>query len=252
MSDTELLNFQRTGIFKPEQPVAEPVLKVLKAEYGKVLDSKRRMHYNQLAGLHNPWGKSAHLFDSWALLDICQSEAMLELITPLLGPDIILWESAFYGYNALAPHGTWTRHSDFSPIDPAQGVTVRIAIDPNGLAIDYLPGSHVDEHLIDSQRSKSMTIGHGHIVCHDLRLTNRYSSAKADLRCGEYVIHYMPASSLFVRDPASDIQRHLAEKLPLINYGKSPIWLVSGNDRSNNDFVTGFAPPVGQWTNAQW
>lgn len=252
MPDSELLDFQRTGIFKARAPVADSVLNLLKTEYGKVLNSERRMHYNHLAGLHNPWGKSAHLFDSWALLDICQSEAMLELIAPLIGPDIILWESAFYGYNALAAPGAWTRHSDFSPIDPMMGVTVRIAIETNGPALDYLPGSHTSEQQDNAQEMKTVAIESGEILCHDIRLAHRYAKAKSGLQYGEYVIHYMPATSLFVRDPASAIQKLLAEKLPLINYGKSPIWLVSGNDWSNNDFVTGFAPPVGQWTNAQW
>jgi len=227
---------------------------VLSQEYQKVLTAKQKLHYNQLAGLHNPWGKSAHIFDSWALLDICQSATILELIMPLIGADIILWESAFYGYGALDPAGRWTRHSDFSPIEPMQGIVVRIAIDQQGLELDYLPGSHANIDLDDtaSTQAASLQLKAGNVVCHDIRLAQRYSNPCDAPPCGEYVIHYMPATSLFIRDPASNIQRSLAEKIPLINYGKSPIWLVHGNDHRNNDFVTGFSPPVGQWTNAQW
>lgn len=254
MVDSNQIDFQRHGILQAKKSAPASLLSQLRTEYQKTLNSKQRMHYNQLAGLHNPWGKSAHLFNSWALLDICQSDAILELITPLIGPDIILWESAFYGYSALNRNNKWTRHSDFSPIEPMQGIVVRIGIDHSGVELDYFPGSHVAKELdcSASSQAESLQLKAGSIVCHDIRLAHRYSEPKNTLHCGEYVIHYMPATSLFVRDPTSTIQRHLAETLPLINYSKSPIWLVQGNDHRNNDFVTGFSPPVGQWTNAKW
>ena len=253
MPDIDTLAFQQTGIVNAGTAIAEPLLDTIKTEYRKALNSARRMNYNQLAGLHNPWGKSAHLFDSWALLDICQSEHMLTLVTPLIGEDVVLWESTFYSYSALTVAGTWVRHSDFSPIKPMQGVSVRIAIEAAGISLDYIPGSHIDNNQQTiQQNSKRLSLPQGGMLCQDIRLAQRYSQPPSQYLCGEYVIHYMPATSVLVRDPLSSAQRQLAEKMPLINYGKSPLWLVSGSDRQNNDFATGFAPPIGQWTHAQW
>ena len=262
MSDLVLENYQRDGITGVTEPLTVSQIDLLKAEYQKTLDSKQKLHYNQLAGLHNPWGKSAHLFDSWALLDICQSDSVLQLVSSLIGPDIILWESAFFGYNALKPFGSWTRHSEFSPIDPMQGVTVRIVLDPKDSALDYIPGSHhIEPSDVGLEHTKSEKHGAykklsnlktGSVFCHDIRLIHRYSQTGVGLCRGEYVIHHMPATSLFERAPDSALQQRLSERLPLINYGKSPIWLVKGEDHSGNNFVTGFSPPVGQWTNAQW
>ena len=41
------------------------------------------------------------------------------------------------------------------------------------------------------------------------------------------------------------------EEQPLINYATRPLWLVRGEDRAGNDFVTGFAPPVPRWAGSQ-
>lgn len=254
MPDSLLQNFHKSGIFNADEAISNDALKIITTEYSKAQNANRLMHYNQLAGLHNPWGKSAHLFNSWELLDICQSEEILSLVTSLIGPDVILWESAFYGYNALNPAHSWTRHSSFSPINPMQGLTVRIAV--KELSLDYVPGSHLSElsglNNAPPLSPLSTTIRAGSIICHDIHLAHRYSTPQNHLPCGEYVIHYMPSTSQFVRDATSPIQKQLAEKLPLVNYGKSPIWLVHGSDHSDNDFVTGFSPPTGQWTNTQW
>lgn len=254
MPETHIQDFQKIGLSKASEAISDSAFKTLSTEYRKAENASRHLHYNQLSGLHNPWGKSAHLFDSWGLLDICHSEEILSLVTPLIGPDVILWESAFYGYSALTPANSWARHSHFSPIAPMQGLTVRIAV--TELSLDYLPGSHLNELLSSNDASTpnvlSTTIPAGSIICHDIHLAHRYSTPQSHLPYGEYVIHYMPSTSQFVRDATSSIQKQLAEKMPLINYGKSPIWLVCGSDHSNNDFVTGFSPPTGQWTNAQW
>lgn len=254
MLPTDITQFHRTGISSPQPILSATQYNALVDEYKKSLMEKSTTYYNQLAGLHNPWGKSAHIFDSWAMLDICQSSNILEMIVPLIGPDIILWESAFYGYNALQSDRTWTRHCDFSPIDPMNGIVVRIALGEQGVGLDYLSGSHTIGNLHPDELAvaTSLQLNPESAICHDVRLAYRYSKQCSALPCGEYVIHYMPASSLFVRDPTSGIQQYLADKMPLINYGKSPIWLVHGTDHRENDFVTGFFPPVGQWTEAKW
>jgi hypothetical protein len=62
-----------------------------------------------------------------------------------------------------------------------------------------------------------------------------------------YVLRYMPGTSHFNRDPLFEANRYAAEHRPLVNYTKRPLWLVRGEDRGANDFVTGFSVRVGQW-----
>ena len=55
--------------------------------------------------------------------------------------------------------------------------------------------------------------------------------------------------SMYADFPAN---RRAAQKAPLINFARRPIWLVRGEDLAGNDFVTGFATTVGQWAEARW
>lgn len=68
----------------------------------------------------------------------------------------------------------------------------------------------------------------------------------------DYVIRYMPATARYNRDPTFPPNRRAAERAPLINFTRRPIWLVGGVDRAGNDFVTGFASTIGQWSDAPW
>ncbi len=191
------------------------MLDLLRREYRKIDTSANRLRYNRLAGVHNPWGKAANVFDSWALLDICQSPHLLDPVSELIGPDVFLWDSRFYRLTDLEPDAAWLDESNYAPIDPLVGVTVHITL----------------------QKS-------GEIVCHDLCAPYRYADSN---NSGEYIIQYASARSRFVREQASAIQQQLAERLPLVNFGQAPIWLVRGTDHAENDFATGFAPAVPQW-----
>jgi hypothetical protein len=68
----------------------------------------------------------------------------------------------------------------------------------------------------------------------------------------DYVVRYMPATARYNRDPTYGPNRRAADRAPLINFTRRPIWLVRGVDRADNDFVTGFASMVGQWSDAPW
>ena len=66
-----------------------------------------------------------------------------------------------------------------------------------------------------------------------------------------YVIRYMPSGSRFIRDGCSPPNWIAMEEQPLVNYATRPLWLVRGEDRAGNDFVTGFSPPVPRWAGTQ-
>jgi hypothetical protein len=89
------------------------------------------------------------------------------------------------------------------------------------------------------------------VVCLDVN-----AIASADLSFIEaaeplYVIRYMAATSRFDRNPRSPENLTAMEEQPLVNYATRPLWLVRGEDRAGNDFVTGFAPPVPRWAGSQ-
>lgn len=184
----------------------------------------RHPRAERLSGIHNPWGQAATLTNAWRFLDLCEDAAVVDTVARLVGPDVVLWDSQVHRqaaeYLRFVAAG---REGRYWPVLPLAGAIVLVApLRPaRGLV-------GVDVNTI----------------------------ACADLSCVEageplYVIRYMAASSRFDRDPRSPANRTAMEEQPLINYATRPLWLVRGEDRAGNDFVTGFAPPVPRWAGSQ-
>ena len=188
------------------------------------------------------------------MLDICQSSYLLDPVSTLIGPDFYLWDSRFYRLTEFEPEDAWLNESKYAPIEPMAGVTVHIPINASVLELEVLSGSQNETPLSEKPtiRIESLSIDLGYFVCHDINLPYRYTNAYTGSYQGEYIIQYASGNAHFVRDQASAIQQSLADRLPLINFGQAPIWLVRGVDHRKNDYATGFAPAVAQWKNAKW
>lgn len=234
LDDGDRGRFADSGLTTAGHPVAAPTLAFLVETCGRAAGEARYARPEFLSGIHNPFGLAGRLVDSWGLLDICQSPAIVDAVEALIGPDIVLWESELIvqppGPFPAAPH----HDPEVWPIDPPGGVTACIAItgpEPTAGGLHARPGD---------------------VVFHEsgirvARHNNRGETARA-----EYLIRYMPASARYVRDADFPANRRAAQRAPLINFQRRPIWLVRGTDLAGNDFVTGFAATVGQWAEARW
>jgi len=171
-----------------------------------------------LSGVHNPFGHHACRARAWLFLDLAEDAALLDLVKDVLGPDVILWDSELYfDLSTFAPD-----EGQYWPVEPLAGVIAGISLEQGEVSV-------VD--------------------------VNRLVEAHADFaaRSGaQYIVRYMPASSHFNRDPLFSPNRRATEYRPLVNYAKRPLWLVRGEDRGNNDFVTGFLLPTARWADAGW
>lgn len=169
-----------------------------------------------LSGVHNPFGQHALVSHAWKFLDLAESAALLDRIEAAIGPDIVLWDSELH-LSAWTPdpgEGRWW------PVDPPAGAIAGVSLET------------------------------GAVVIADIR---RAGGAAAAGRGGAaLVLRYMPSSSRFNRDPRFPPNRLAAEARPLVNYARRPLWLVRGEDRAGNDFVTGFMTPAARWTDAVW
>jgi hypothetical protein len=174
----------------------------------------------RLSGIHNPWGHAAVLARAWPFLDLCEDAAIVEAVTRLIGRDVVLWDSELHleagSYLRFVEGG---REGLYWPATPLAGVVVLVT-----------PTRPADPAMC-------------------LELAALPDANLAHLRPGEplYVIRYMPATSLYVRDAHAPRNRAAMEAQPLINYTTRPLWLVAGEDRAGNDFVTGFSPVVPRW-----
>jgi hypothetical protein len=235
-----------------EARLPEHLLRFLEAERVRLCGQiavPRPWHY---AELHNPWSRAAATFDSWGFLDLCQSPSLIEKVATLIGPDIILFDSGWLPDRWQPVEAQTALESDAHrfPVDPPHGVTALIGVGDTArvtVHVDYrsshphAAGAHADAPL-----------GPGAVLLLGSQVPYRVRAAGDAGVPGVYAVRYFPASSCYDRDPTARAHRALTERYPLVNYAKFPLWLVHGQDRAGNDFVTGFNVRAGYWTSAEW
>jgi hypothetical protein len=188
--------------------------------------SRRRPRPRQerLSGMHNPWGQAAVLANAWRFLDVCEDARLVDAVARLIGPDIVLWDSELHlqagSYLRFVDAGREGRYWPATPLAGAVALVAPVSPSRAPILLDLVSLAGADLSSID---------------------------AMAPL----YVIRYLPATSLFVRDPRASANWAAMQEQPLINYATRPLWLVRGEDRAGNDFVTGFAPAVPRWAAIQ-
>jgi hypothetical protein len=245
--------FEFTGLHRAECPQSlTRFLQMQRARIRNGLGKPRPWHYVEL---HNPWSRAAASFDSWGFLDLCHSTPLVEEITAMIGPDVILYNSQWLPdpWRSIAPEADLESDAHRCPVEPLHGVTVLIyCADPleNATQFKYAPGSH--QRVADLPEEAQLLLEPGDVLIVDSNLKYCVCHAKEPATPVTYAIHYFPATSRYVRDPNAPVHRALTERYPLLNYAKLPLWLIHGTDRANNDFVTGFNVRAPYWTEASW
>ncbi len=247
LGEAGVARFADAGLAVAEHAVAAYALALLGEAWARAAGDARGAGPEFLSGIHNPFGLAGRTVDSWGLLDICQSPAIVDAVETLIGPDIVLWESELIGQPPGPPRSAPHRDPGVWPIDPPGGVTVRIAITGSGPAaggLRYEPRG--------GRGSTDLRLRPGDVVFHESRLGVANHHNRGATAGGEYLIRYMAAGARYVRDADFPANRRAAQMAPLINFARRPIWLVRGEDLAGNDFVTGFATTVDQWAEARW
>ena len=95
------MNYQQPGDYRTKGAVTIPAgpvkdyIPFLREQSAVICQSAQKIRPWLLWELHNPWSRAGLTADSWKFLDLCQSAELLQLITPLMGEDIILFDSQF-------------------------------------------------------------------------------------------------------------------------------------------------------------
>jgi hypothetical protein len=200
----------------------------------------RPWHYWEL---HNPWSRAATVYDSWGFLDLSQTPALLDPVGELIGPDILLFDSGWLPEPSLtrdagADSADLEPSSDASrfPVEPLGGATVLVAFANEahgGLSVDL--------------GSTQLPFGSGVVCALEARVPYRVCGLAESGLPSVYVARYFPGTARYLRDPALAVHRDLTERYPLLNYARLPLWLVRGEDRAKNDFVTGLSVRAAYW-----
>jgi hypothetical protein len=181
------------------------------------------------------------------LLDFLLADEVLDLVEPLIGPDIALWSSHFISKDPRVGRATpWHEDSAywngrFSSYDHI--VTVWLALGPSnrengcmrvipgshtgGGFSDYVPTDmtvqtfHAEIPAVDESKAVDFELERGQCSLHDARIIHGAKPNTSDIRRTGYTMRYFPAS---------------VKMLPIEPNAGWKIWLARGQDSAGNTY----------------
>jgi ectoine hydroxylase-related dioxygenase (phytanoyl-CoA dioxygenase family) len=196
---------------------------------------------------------------SRAFLDLARDPEIVELVSGVIGEDVILWGCHVFCKPALEGYETpWHQDGHYWPIRPLANCTAWVALEPSTVengCLRVIPRSHagrkLHEHLhedrsdltlnqrmadVDESAAVDIELEPGQMSLHDVYMIHGARANASGRRRTGAALRYMPSTSVFERDlrPA-DGKTGVA-----VNFARRPLWLLKGVDRSGrNDFSIG-------------
>jgi hypothetical protein len=196
---------------------------------------------------------------SRAFLDLARDPDIVELVSGVLGEDMILWGCHVFCKPAVEGYETpWHQDGHYWPIRPLATCTAWVALEPSTVengCLRVIPRSHADkrlhEHLhedrtdltlnqrmaeVDESVAVDIELQPGEMSLHDVYMIHGARANTSGKRRTGAALRYMPATSVFERN-----LRPVDGKSGVpVNFARRPLWLVKGRDRSGrNDFNIG-------------
>jgi hypothetical protein len=234
LSDEQVEFYNRNGYVLPAEPVFSPSeFERLKAIFEEDLEQYGAPNLDVI-----------HFRDA-RLLEFLLSDAVLDFIEPLIGPNIGLWSSHFICKEPKVGKATpWHEDSTYwkGRTSSMEGiVTLWLAIDrafPENGSMAVLPGTHDDgfseyekvdsaENIfetqiigVDESKSVTFTLEPNQCSLHEARIIHGAKPNTSEFRRCGYTMRYFPLTT---------------KVFPERNVGHK-IWLARGKDQAGNHF----------------
>jgi len=196
---------------------------------------------------------------SRAFLDLARDPEIVELVSGVLGEDVILWGCHVFCKPAVEGYETpWHQDGHYWPIRPLATCTAWVALEPSTVengCLRVIPRSHAERRLhdhlhedrtdltlnqrlahVDEAAAVDIELQPGEMSLHDVYMIHGARANTSGKRRTGAALRYMPSTSVFERD-----LRPVDGKSGVpVNFARRPLWLVKGRDRSGrNDFNIG-------------
>ncbi|WP_375425669.1 phytanoyl-CoA dioxygenase family protein [uncultured Friedmanniella sp.] len=241
LTDDDVETFRKQGYLLPGAQLYRPEkLDALETVFDEHLADKGSKLSDELDTPH---------FRDPRLLDYLLGEEVLDLVEPLLGPDIALWTSHFISKDPFTGRATpWHEDSAFwnGRFDRYDSiVTVWLALGPSNRSngcMRVVPGSHLlggfhDNYVptdmsvqtfhaeipdVDENEAVDFELERGQFSLHDGRIVHGARANTSPVRRTGYTMRYFPAS---------------VRMMPVEQNEGWKIWLARGTDRAGNTYA---------------
>jgi hypothetical protein len=265
----ELAAFTDDGLVIPQYRLSDRLYEQAKAAVDQMIDELDAVgsEFALVAHLPRRPGVAGGSPGGEKVFRVAIEPEILDLVEAVLGPDLILWGSSLFAKPAgVGKRVQWHQDSNWWPMKPMVTATVWIAIDEastdNG-CLRFIPGTHlwpvlphvdqtedgllgdcIQRSVLDGALPRDIVLEPGHFSIHQANLVHGSEPNVSTRRLAGLVLRYMPATALFDRSDAEEIEQgSLMKTGDTAKYGVRPIWLVRGENRHpGNDFVVGHEP----------
>ncbi len=264
LAPPEIARYQAEGWVVPHYRLPPARVEALRGTLDELIRNNPGVRPEKLVSAHIEGDNGEGVRGSAAFLDLARDPELVELVSGVIGDDVILWGCHVFCKPGGDGYETpWHQDGHYWPIRPLANCTVWVALDEsvveNG-CLRVIPRSHIGQRLhphlhedrtdltlnqrmadgtFDEADAVDIELQPGQMSLHDVYMIHGATANRSPRRRTGVALRYMPASSVFERDlrPA-DGKTGVA-----VNFANRPLWLLRGTDRSGrNDFHIGHPP----------
>jgi ectoine hydroxylase-related dioxygenase (phytanoyl-CoA dioxygenase family) len=259
LSPDEIEHYHREGWVVPHFRLPQARVAAMVAALEDLLRNNPGVRPEKLVSAHVEGDNGEGVRGSRAFLELARDPQIVELVSGVLGEDVILWGCHVFCKPAMEGYETpWHQDGHYWPIRPLANCTAWVALEPSTVengCLRVIPRSHADqqlhEHLhedrtdltlnqrmadVDESAAVDIELEPGQMSLHDVYMIHGARANTSGKRRTGAALRYMPSTSVFERD-----LRPVDGKTGVpVNFARRPLWLVKGVDRSGrNDFRIG-------------
>lgn len=259
LQDDEIAHYRRAGWVVPRFRLPPARVAAMIDALETLLRQNAGVRPEKLVSAHIEGDNGEGVRGSRAFLDLARDPEIVELVSGVLGEDVILWGCHVFCKPAVEGYETpWHQDGHYWPIRPLATCTAWVALEhstvENG-CLRVIPRSHAERRLhghlheertdltlnqrlahVDEAAAVDIELQPGEMSLHDVYMIHGARANTSGRRRTGAALRYMPSTSVFERDlrPADG-----KTGVP-VNFARRPLWLVKGVDRSGrNDFNLG-------------
>jgi len=261
LDPSEIAHYHREGWVVPHFRLPADEIKRMLDALDALIRANPGVRPEKLVSAHVEGDNGEGVRGDARFLALARDPRIVELVSGVLGDDIILWGCHVFCKPAGDGYETpWHQDGHYWPIRPLANCTVWVALEESKVengCLRVIPRSHRDkklhEHLhedrtdltlnqrlaagsFDEADAVDIELEPGQMSLHDVYMIHGAQPNRSGKRRTGVALRFMPATSVFERDLRPEDGK---SGVP-VDFAHRPLWLVHGVDRSGrNDFLAG-------------
>jgi hypothetical protein len=261
LSQAELQRYRDDGFVIPEFRLGAAKVDALRLTLDRLILENPNVRPEKLVSAHIEGKNDEGVTGSKDFLALAMEPDILDLVSQLIGDDIVLWgchifcKPAGHGYET-----PWHQDGHYWPIRPLATCTVWVALEESSVengCLRVVPGSHqgkiLHPHLhedredltltqrmadgtFDERQAVDIELQAGQMSLHDVYMIHGAARNVSSKRRTGVALRYMPGSSYLDRG----LNPSAGKTGVGVNWATRPLWLLRGQDHTGrNDFEVG-------------